>query len=345
MINYKFQNSKRIKRLSPALFFIFTSLFFLLPPAVSAQTTLPLTVSPARQTIYLDPGQAEKTTVSFLNQAAIPIAGNIKVVDFIVKDNTGTPYLLDNEAIPSKYSAAAWIKPNVNKAVIAAGNIFKVQLEIKAPENAAPGGRYAAIYFEPTGTLPETKEFITQKEGVQSVSPRLAALIYLRVNGPITEAALVKELTVPGFVEYGPVSVKAEVVNNGSYHITPKGQITLTNWQGKVVDQYVLDEKNIFPERSRIYETKLGKQFLFGRYAVNLLAIYGDANQTLSVTKTFWAFPVRLALAIILAITIIVLLIVFITKKVKSRQMQLETQLEKEIDEIEKLKEKFKDKE
>jgi len=99
---------------------------------------------------------------------------------------------------------------------------------------------------------------------------------------------LVKELTVPGFVEYGPVSVKAEVANNGSYHITPKGQITLTNWQGKVVDQYVLDEKNIFPERSRIYETKLGKQFLFGRYAVNLWPFMAMPTKTLSVTKTFW---------------------------------------------------------
>ncbi|BCX15072.1 MAG: hypothetical protein KatS3mg088_755 [Patescibacteria group bacterium] len=309
-----------------------------------AQTILPLTVSPARQTINIDPGTTEKTTISFFNQADIPVAGNLKVVDFIVTDNTGTPYLLEGEtAIPTKYSAAKWISIQADKAIIPANASFKVQLTITAPKDAAAGGRYAAVYFEPTGTLPNTRAFINQKEGQQSVTSRLVGLINIRVNGPIIEEAAVKYLSVPNFIEYGPVEVKTEIYNNGSYHITPKGKITLIDWQGKVVDEYTLEERNIFPERSRIYETELGKRLMIGKYKVELLAMYGDSNQILSASQVFWAFPWRITVAIVLAVIIAILLIILITKKMQKRQKELEEKLEKEIDEIEKLKEKFKD--
>jgi len=311
---------------------------------VSAQSALPMTVFPARQTLHIDPNTTERTKVSFFNQADIPIAGNIKIVDFIVKDNSGSPYLLDKESdISNKYSAASWIKPNINKAVIAANTILKVQLTITAPKDAAPGGRYAAIYFEPTGTLPNTKAFINQKKGIQGISPRLAALIYIRVNGPISEEAVIKKLSVPNFIEYGPVEIEAEILNNGSYHISPKGKIVLTNWKGKVIDQYNLTEINIFPEKSRIYKASLGPRTMIGKYRVSFLAVYGDSNQNLSASQTFWAFPIRLFLMIILTIIIIILLAVLIWKKLKKRQKKIEEKLEAEVSELEELKKKYKD--
>jgi hypothetical protein len=330
----------------PAKIIIFLSIlsFFISASApAKAQSSLALTVSPTRQNINIDPGGSESTYVTFFNQSDLPIAGNIKIVDFIVKDASGTPYLLEEGTFPSKYSAASWITTNADKAVIAAGTSFKVQMKIKAPENAAPGGRYAAVFFEPTGTLPNTKAFITQKEGQQSVSSRLVALINIRVNGPITEQAGLKQFVTPNFLEYGPVNVKAEVLNNGSYHIVPKGNITLSNWQGKVVDQYNLEEKNIFPERSRIYEASLGPKFMIGKYKVAFMAIYGDANQVISAEKVLWVFPWKLALATALALIIVILLAILIVKRTKARQKELEEKLEKEISEIEKLKEKFKD--
>jgi len=311
--------------------------------SAKAQSNLALTVSPTRQNINIDPGGTESTYVTFFNQSDLPIAGNIKIVDFIVKDATGTPYLLEEGSFPSKYSASSWITTNAERAVIAAGSSFKVQMKIKAPDNAAPGGRYAAVYFEPTGTLPNTKAFITQKEGQQAVTSRLVALLNIRVNGPIIEQAALKRFDVPNFLEYGPVDIKAEILNNGSYHITPKGTITLTNWQGKIVGQYNLEERNIFPERSRIYEATLGPKLMLGKYKVSFMAIYGDANQVISADKILWTFPWKLALAITLAIIIVILLAILIGKRIKERQKELETKLEKEISEIEELKKKFKD--
>lgn len=319
------------------------SLALIVTASAKAQTNLALTVSPTKQNISIDPGGTESTYVTFFNQSDLPIAGNIKVVDFIVKDKTGTTYLLEGESFPTKYSASSWITTNADRAVIAAGSSFKVQIKIKAPDNAAPGGRYAAVYFEPTGTLPNTKSFIVQKEGQQAVTPRLAALLNIKVNGPIIEDAVLDRFEVAKFLEYGPVDIKAEILNNGSYHITPKGNITLTNWQGKIVDQYNLEEKNIFPERSRVYEASLGSKIMIGKYKVSFIVIYGDANQVISADKILWVFPWKLALAITLAIIIVILLAILVTKKIKERQKELEAKLEKEISEIEELKKKFKD--
>lgn len=308
-----------------------------------AQTVIPLTVSPARQTIQINPGSTEKTTVNFFNHSNIPIAGNIKVVDFIVKDKSGSPFLVEDISIPTKYSAASWIKTSQEKVIIAANDSVKINVSISVPENANPGGRYAAIYFEPTGTFPNTNEFAVQKEGEQLTTSRLVGLINIRINGPIVEEAAIKSFEVPSFLEYGPVTARLEIYNNGSYHITPQGKISLTNSRGKIIEEYSLEEKNIFPENSRTYETALGNKIMIGKFKVNLVAIYGESGRTLSATQVVWLFPWKIALAIALAIAITVLIIVLLSKKMRTRQKELEEKLEKEISEIEKLKEKFKD--
>lgn len=310
-----------------------------------AQEILPLTVSPARQSVNVDPGSTEGVNISFLNQAEVPIAGNIKVVDFIVNDDQGSPLLLENtEAMSSRYSAAAWVKLHTEKAVIAPNDLFKIPVRIVVPPDAAPGGRYVAVYFEPTGTYPSVNSLETQKEGVQTTTPRVVGLLYIRVNGPITEAAVVKKLKVPRFVEFGPVDVALEILNKGDYHITPIGNLTLTNWSGKNVDEYALEKKNIFPEKSRSYETNLGKRLMFGRYSVSALALYGDSGKVVEATEVFWAFPIRLVLIIILTITAIILALIYLSRKIKKTQHKLEEKLEAEISEIEALKQKYQDK-
>lgn len=329
---------KKIKYLA------FIAIFLILAARKAiAQSTIPLTVSPARQTIQVDPGSTEKTTITFFNRANLPIAGNIKVVDFIVKDNTGAPFLLEGMSVPTKYSAASWITTSQEKAVIAANDSVKINITIKVPENASPGGRYAAVYFEPTGILPNVREFVIQKEGEQLTTSRLVGLMNIRVNGPITEEAAIKKFEVPSFLEYGPVVARAEIYNNGSYHITPRGKITLAGSNGKIIEEYTLEEKNIFPENSRVYETALGEKMMIGKFNVSLLAMYGDSNQVLSAKQVIWIFPWKITLATLLAVIITVLTVVLIAKKIKSRQKELEEKLEKEISEIEKLKSKFKD--
>lgn len=311
---------------------------------VYAQDRLPLVVAPARQQTALDPGKRESLIIKFFNESAVPVSGIIKAVDFIVKGSDGKPILLENSVIPttSRYSASSWIKLPYERATIPAGSVLKVQFDVNVPKDALPGGRYVAIYFEQTGFDIGTVA-TTLQQGESTVSPRIVGLLNIRVNGPITEKAAVIKFSAPLFSEFGPIAVNTEIFNYGNYHITPQGQISLFDFLGRKIAETSLEEKNIFPESSRIFETKIGPKLLLGKFRLALNASYGEGNQALSAITYVWILPWRLILAIVLGVAIIVLLAIGIWRLLKGKQKKLETVLEKEISQVEELKEKYKD--
>jgi hypothetical protein len=314
---------------------------FLLPGVVKAQS-VDLTVAPARQTIVTDPGETVYINIKFLTQADEPTSGTFGVADFVVLDDVGTPQFLDNEnAFSSKYSAANWVTLPFTKGTIPANDKITLQIKIDIPQNAQAGGRYFGVFFEPTLSIPsDSGDDYFLGTGVAS---RLAGLVSIRVSGPITEDATVTQFNTPSFVEYGPVSVTTEIMNNGNYHITPKGQVEMYDMLGRVVEVQELETANVFPEASRGYTNELGSKYMFGKYTLKLGASYGETGKALAATTTFWAFPWRLILVIALTIIIIILVIIVLWKSLKGRQTKLETKLEEEIKELEDLKNRYSD--
>lgn len=307
-----------------------------------AQEEVPLTVAPARQYLSVDPGGKLNGEVKFFNHSAFPVSGQIKIVDFIVQDDSGAPVLLEgNENLSSRFSAASWAQTPLTNVTIAKESLLKIPFSVNVPANARPGGRYIAVIFEASGSSPSPLN--TTTEGVSSVAPRVVGLVSIRINGPISEGAYVDTFKVPMFVQFGPVPIHFEVFNNGDYHITPKGKLTLTNWFNKKTDTYDLEEKNIFPDARRTYDVELGKTWMFGRYKVDLVATYGESGQVLKNSSYVWVVPIVFIMAIILAIAIVVLGSLLLAKKLKAKQTRLEEKLEKEISEVELLKSKFKD--
>ena len=309
-----------------------------------AQQRLPLVVAPARQQTTLDPGEKESLIIKFFNESAVPISGTLKAVDFIVTGTEGKPILLESPSAPSgKYSASSWIKLPYERAAIPAGTVLKVQFDINVPKDALPGGRYVALYFEQTGYNVGAGASPSLQSGEMAVTPRITGLINIRVSGPITESASIRRFSAPSFLEFGPVPVYTEIFNAGNYHITPQGQVTLSDFTGRQIKQVALEEKNIFPESSRIYDIKVGSRLMIGKFKLTLNAAYGETGQVLTRTLSLWVFPWKLALAIILGITIIILSGIRIWKGLKGKQEKLEAELKEEISEVEELKEKFKD--
>ena len=314
---------------------------------VLAQSVLPLTVVPPKQDILINPGETYSTTVKFENSGNTPVSGTLSVSDFIVTDNQGTPVFLDNPTvvgttnIPERYSAAKWIKLYSDKITIAANSNVSVPVTINAPKDAAPGGRYAAVLFQPEGNLSLGN---SQSAAETPVAIRIASLLYIRVAGPITEKAMVTKFKTPSFLEYGPISVATEITNLGDYHITPAGNIILKDMFGRVISTSVLETKNIFPGTAREYSNQVGDKLMFGKFTVNLTASYGSTGQVLMATNTLWVFPWKVTLAVLLGIAIIIILIVLGYKRFIKKEEQLVEEIKEEKSEIEALKEKFKDK-
>ena len=288
----------------------------------------PITAAPARQEMTIKPGGKSAFVIKFFNQGDTSVSGPIKVADFIVEDSEGTPtFIEESVTISPKYAAASWVTLPYDRITIAAKDSVIIQATIQAPEDTQPGGRYLAIFFEPGGQL-ENEEDSTSNEAETPVSVRLAGLVYIRVAGPVEENAYVTQLTSPRFLEFGPIPVTTEILNRGNYHIKPKGTITLTSMFGKQIDQQLIDEKNIFPEVSRFYENKIGAEWMFGKYRIDLNASYGESGQILTATVFTWVFPWRLIATIMLAVIAIILLISVLYHRIKKRQQDLEEKIE-----------------
>ncbi len=308
---------------------------------------LPLTVVPPKQEVLINPDEKFSTSVKFSNQGDSPITGTLSVLDFVVEDDKGTPVFLDNPQvvgttqIPAKYSAAKWITiPDDTITIAAKGNV-SVPITIKVPANAAAGGRYAAVLFQPGAELT-----LGNPESAQEtpVIIRLASLIYIRVAGAISEGATVTKFEGPTFLEYGPETITTQISNQGNYHITPQGAVTLKDVFGRVVAKSNLDTKNIFPGTSRSYTNELGQRLMIGRFTANLNATYGDNGKLLTASFILWILPWKLMLAILLALIIIALTGTMWYKKVKKKEEKLVEELKEEKTELEELKEELKDK-
>lgn len=313
--------------------FVFLSTMYYVLSTARAQARIPLVVAPARQTIAIDAGNSENLQIKFFNESITPVSGNIKAVDFIVTGSDGSPILLEDQVND-------WVKLPYDRASIASGDVLRVNFKVTVPKDTQPGGRYVAIIFEQTGQLSQTSE----TESVSAVSPRIVGLLSIRVNGPIIESAFVDVFKTPKFMEFGKIPVDFTVVNKGGYHINPKGQITLTNWMGKEIERVTIDDKNIFPNASRIYDAKLGQTWMFGRYSVGLTASYGEQGKTLLANSFVWVVPITVVVIIIFSILILILAVYLISRKVKAKQEVLEEKLEEEISDLEAIKNKFKDK-
>jgi len=341
--NLKFKNLFKLN-VFYFLIFVFTFYFsFFNVYSVSAQNILPLLVYPARQFLEVNPGERTSIAVNFVNQAKEPASGFIKIVDFVVRDNQGTPELIeDNFSAPEKYMASNWFKTNFDKVTLPANEKVTIQAEINVPKNANPGGKYVAIYFQ-SQPVQIQKNTEIQSEAGTGISPRLASLIYIKVKGPIKESAFITKFQPKKpFFEYGPVEIETEILNRSDYHITPKGEITLTNIFGQVVEKSVLKENNIFPETTRVFKNVLGSKWMMGKYRASLTAVYGEKNQVLTAFSEFWVFPWKIATIIVLTLIIIILLVrhFYITSIIKEKM--LEKALEEERKEIEELKKELK---
>lgn len=309
------------------------SLSFLTAHAANAQTSI-LTVIPPRLELTSDPGKVIQTSVQLKNETDSTLYYAVRVDNFIVSDDHGTPIPIP-DTITSRWGLKAWIKaPTI--IPIDAHTLANVKLTITVPKNALPGGHYALISYQPNPDstprdLSETGSLIGQRAGT---------IIYLLVNGPINQAASIKEFKVAKFNETGPIDFTGLIQNDSDIHVDAKGSLIISNFFGHEVGRLPVETGNIFPSALRAFKVTWPQKWGYGRYTATLDLSYGTAGGVLSATLTFWLFPIRLVIYIL--IIIISLLFVFIT--LKERGKRHEAALEKEVQELKKEIEKIEHK-
>lgn len=296
-----------------------------------------MTVIPPRLEISAKPGEIVKKTIQFRNESEETAYLSVSVKDFLVKTDNGQPEFV-SEPASGRWAASSWIKLNPLSAAVLPKTISNFNLTINVPADALPGGHYAGVLYQTTGSPAQIRAGIGAGSGITQV---VGTLVYITVAGPVKENAIVKRFAVPGFSEYGPISFTTEISNLSDVHIRPAGQITVRNLFGQVAAQLKLDERNIFPGASLVYQNTWPEKFVIGRFRADLELAYG-AGKGLKATAYFWVFPWKVALVIGLIIIILLLAGYLTYRKVKSHQEELEEKLTEEEKEISKLKEELK---
>ncbi len=286
-------------------------------------------VIPPKLELTAKPGEVIQDVIRFQNQSDNETTFSVGMSDFIVRNMDGTPEFVDPETA-GDWALSQWLTFNPDTLTIPAGEQGSVSIVISVPEDALPGGRYASIFFTSPGAIEEGQT-------VTGIAAEIRNLVLLRVEGPITEEAIVRRLEAPRFSEHGPIDFTSEIANLGDYHIRPLGTIEIKNVLGKTVTNLELEERNIFPGASQEYKNIWDKKWLFGRYKATLNLVYGEQNLPLSATIFFWAWPWKITLAAIGVIILIIILILLVKFLKKRREMKPE-----EIEEEELIEEKEK---
>ena len=298
-------------------------LFVFSPRLISAQEAMSLTATPVRvgddNSLLLKPGEKKQIQVKVKNNSQMEVNIESQVLDFIVGEDGSTPIPVTEEQ-SDRWSLANWITlvPAVNQ--LDAGDTAVINALIEVPTDAMPGGRYAMILHRPnTGEVEVTGS---------GVSQRVGTLIYVIVDGPINEEAYVSQFNVPGFLENGPVPVEIKIKNESDIHISPLPKLRIYNLFGQEIEVLTLDQKNIFPETERDFDTVWDRVWGFGPYTLQLEAAYGQQGQLVMAEAQLWLVPVKLIIISLLVILIIVTVVIVVKKQ--KNQTSTPTELDKQ---------------
>lgn len=293
-----------------------------------AQDAVRITVSPPSFDFGLNPGSSETNVIKVLNPSDADVDLEVRVENIRGANELGQVQLTEEE---TEFSLSSWVTTSPNRFKLSSGESRTVSFTINVPANAEPGGHYGSILI---GTV-AAEGTATGSQTVQ----RVGSLLLVRVAGQANEKAIVTAFSPKTFVgdweevkssdntttfyiarqedldkesvssyfNKGPVAFDLRFKNNGNVHIQPAGFVSIYNIFGKKVAELAIEPKNVFPGVDRRVTVIWPEKNLWGGYyKAQLVAVYGQTNQPLSSTATFWAFPLIPAVILGAAILFIV---------------------------------------
>lgn len=264
---------------------------------------------------------------------------NPAIVELILDENNPTEkeillYNLTNFAIPIKtlkqsfspkeklelsakeiqrFDASSWISiaPENTDFILQPKEIRKINLKVAQPKQAAPGGHYAEIVFQPL--IPQS---LISNESIY-VFARVAILVFLQVKGSIVENLDYKQTLIKKFYQEKPDSISLILKNNGNVHLFPNGQFFLTDEIAKKsVGKLNITPGIILPGTAKEFKISFENLNLKrGKYSLVGSVVYGVNNQLINIPKSeFFIFPYIKSIVIFI-IFVIIMTIIFIVRK------------------------------
>lgn len=282
-----------------------------------AQQSLSLSVTPPFSQIIVKPGDVVRSYLKVINPNPYELTVYATPVNFATGDESGQPKFVPllNDPV-DKTTFAGWIDTTKEAVVIPPESSKDVPYTINVPDNAPPGGHFAAILI---GTRPP-EGVAAHDGGVIKTSQVVSSLFLARVAGQVEESGQIREFSVADSFSGNP---RADFVlrfeNAGNVYVQPQGDITIYNMWGTERGFIPINQKsnfgNVLPKSIR--------KFLFawegtpsltdiGRYKAIATLTYGvDARQSVDRTLYFWVIPLKATLITLALLVGVALFIVF----------------------------------
>lgn len=299
---------------------------------VSAQDALSVTITPPLFQLTIGPGENWSSSVKVVNNNNFDVTYAPKVVDFEAQGETGLGSFVPlvenfaNEPLATN-SLGSWIEISAEPILIPAGRSGEIPFTVRVPENADPGGHYAAIMVGPY----QGEQSLSGSQ--MRISSFVTSLLFVRIKGEIIESGRIREFTTNKSLYQTP---EADFVlrfeNTGNTHLRPQGAITLYNMWGKKRGEVLINEKssfgNVLPRSIRKFEFSWSGEASIldiGRYSADVTLAYGDESKQNTSAKTyFWVVPmVPVAVTLGVVLTIVTLMTWLIRRYIR-RALELE---------------------
>ncbi len=274
------------------------------------------TVLPMSQRFSLEAGETYEGSISVVNpaDATEDFLYKIEVLPYGVSDES---YSADFTTTSGHSEIAKWITVAEPTGSIKPNETKKIEFTIEVPEDAPPGGQYAAIAVSSNAKM--------ESSGGVAVNNvfELASLVYANVAGEITFGGEILSNDVPGFVVSPPITVGALLSNEGNTHEDATIIITASNFfTGEVI---LPTEENagqyseiIMPDSTRYATREISNLPALGIVKVSQ-AIYYHGDYSV-VEKNVMICPIWFMVLVLLTIVSIIAAIVGIVKKHKRKK-------------------------
>ncbi len=266
-----------------------------------AEEALTVSVTPPLFQITIGPGEFWASNLKIVNTYPYDVAYYTTVVNFEASGEGGTgtfvPIIEDfGDPEQHTHSLAYWIDITKEATVVPKGSSVEVPFSVRIPENAEPGGHYAAILV---GTQPPQRD----PEGGLSVavSSYVSSLFFARIQGEVIEDGRIREF-VPEktWYEKPEASFTLRFENTGTVHVRPQGDITIYNMWGKERGKVEINQKtnfgNVLPGSTRRFTFSWNSDasvFDLGRYRAEVALTFGDeVKRNVTATTYFYVLPV-----------------------------------------------------
>jgi len=205
--------------------------------------------------------------------------------------------------LQKKYGLAKWFSLPQKTITIQPKQTYVLQAKIENLPDLSPGGHYGALMLsQDNGNSGQNKV---------SVHPIASSLMFVTKRGGDTHKLGLESVNIKRSLFNLPSSVNLRFHNDGNTHLTPRGTVTLSTPQGRVISRGVINEDSniILPETYRQFGVPLKKvslAFATGKYVLNVSFRFDGIDQYRQYQTSFLYFP-------LFGIVILVLILVAVS--------------------------------